>query len=282
MPFPRLRELAVVAAIAAVLSLVTACPPVAGGTSVPSIVATPSPTPTSTVVPASDLRIVALGDSVTSGYNCHCTAFPAEYAALLAKRDSVRARAANLGVPGLTSGRLLAQLAGGSAVDTSTRAAVTSAGIVVVTIGANDFFDQHDDPITAGTCAGATHIDCTRDELTTMTRTLSAVIDQIRSLRDGAPTTIMLTGYWKVFEDGDVADKAFPDEGIAASVALTKAANAGIRADALAENAIYVDLWPVFEGANSDKDPTDLLASDGDHPNAAGHAGALLADTPRL
>lgn len=162
---------------------------------------------------------------------------------------------------------------------------MTSAGIVVVTIGANDFFDQHDDPITAGTCAGATHIDCTRDELTTMTRTLSAVIDQIRSLRDGAPTTIMLTGYWKVFEDGDVADKAFPDEGIAASVALTKAANAGIRADALAENAIYVDLWPVFEGANSDKDPTDLLASDGDHPNAAGHAAiarALLADTPRL
>jgi len=121
------------------------------------------------------------------------------------------------------------------------------------------------------------------DELATMTRTLSGVVDQIRILCDGAPVTIMLTGYWNVFQDGTVADKDFPDEGIAVSLALTKEANAGIRADALAGNAVYVDPWPVFEGADSDKDPTPLLAPDGDHRNDAGHAAIaaqLLADTP--
>jgi lysophospholipase L1-like esterase len=245
---------------------------------------TPTPTTPTPTTPTArgPVRIVALGDSVTSGSNCHCTAFPALYAAALGTRRRVHATATHLGVPGLTSGGLLAELTGGSTTDATTQGVVAAAGIVVVTIGANDFSDEHD-PITAGRCAGAKRTACTRDELTTMSRTVARVVDRIRTLRAGAPTTIMLTGYWNVFEDGHVADKAFPDVGIAASVALTKEANAGIRADALAENAIYVDLYPVFEGANSDKDPTDLLASDGDHPNAAGHAAIarqLLADTP--
>ncbi len=235
-------------------------------------------------MPASGLRIVALGDSVTSGYNCNCAAFPAEYATLLSGRDSIQASATNLGVNGLTSSGLLAQLSGGSAADASTQSVVAAADIVVVTIGANDFSDEHD-PITAGICAGAEHTACTRDELTTMSQTISRVVDLIRVLRDGRPTTIMLTGYWNIFEDGVVANTAFPNEGIAASIALTKEANAAIRADALAEDAIYVDLWPVFEGPDSDQDPTDLLAPDGDHPNAAGHAAIarqLLADTPTM
>jgi len=43
-----------------------------------------------------------------------------------------------------------------------------------------------------------------------------------------------------------------------------------------------VDLYSPFKGDGS-KDPTSRLASDGDHPNSAGHqliASALLADTP--
>ncbi len=247
----------------------------------PSHTATPGPTSTPTEAPVSSAQIVALGDSVTSGYNCNCTAFPTQYAALLAARDSIPATASNLGVPGLTSAGLFTQLTDGSAANTPTQSAVAAADIVVITIGANDFSDEHD-PITAGTCAGVHHTACTRDELAAMSQTLSAVIDQVRTLRNGAPTTIMLTGYWNVFEDGEVANYAFPDQGIAASVALTQEANAAIRADALAENAIYVDLWPVFEGANSDKDPTDLLTADGDHPNAAGEAlitRVLLAAT---
>jgi hypothetical protein len=147
------------------------------------------------------VRIVALGDSVTSGYHCHCTAFPELYAAALGTRRRVHAAATNLGVPGLTSGELLAELTGSTTADARTQDAVAAARIV----------------------------------------------DRIRTVRDGAPTITMLTGYWNVFEDGDVADKAFPDEGVSASVALTKEANAGIRKDALAENAIYVDPYPVFD-----------------------------------
>jgi lysophospholipase L1-like esterase len=42
----------------------------------------------------------------------------------------------------------------------------------------------------------------------------------------------------------------------------------------------YVDLAEPFKGPSGTGDPSDLLADDGDHPNAAGHrriASALLA-----
>lgn len=291
--------------LAGALVVLTGCSPTTGGagrpspadtatasshrTRVPAAASTATPTPTSTATsvptasPAAVVTIVAVGDSVTSGFNCHCTAFPALYARLLAIRDSIRTRAMNLGVPGLTTTTLLGDLTGTTTPERAIQDHVAGADIVVVTIGANDFFDEHD-AITAGACSGARRTTCTRDDLTTMTRTISRIVDQIRTLRVGAPTTIMLTGYWNVFEDGDVADRAFSEEGVASSVALTKEANAGIRVDALAENAIYVDLYTVFEGADSDKDPTGLLALDGDHPDAAGHAAIarqLLADTPR-
>ena len=40
------------------------------------------------------------------------------------------------------------------------------------------------------------------------------------------------------------------------------------------------DLYAAFKGEHAERDPTNLLAADGDHPNAAGHrliAQALLS-----
>ena len=39
-----------------------------------------------------------------------------------------------------------------------------------------------------------------------------------------------------------------------------------------AEGATYVDLVQPFRSADDQGDVSDLLASDGDHPNAQGHA----------
>ena len=52
-----------------------------------------------------------------------------------------------------------------------------------------------------------------------------------------------------------------------------------VLASADADHATYVDLYAPFKGADGSADPTDVLAADGDHPNAAGHeiiAQALL------
>ena len=58
--------------------------------------------------------------------------------------------------------------------------------------------------------------------------------------------------------------------------------NARIEAAARSHGAVPVDLYAPFKGAG-DVDPTPLLADDGDHPDAAGHAliaRVLLAALP--
>lgn len=56
---------------------------------------------------------------------------------------------------------------------------------------------------------------------------------------------------------------------------MTKAANAAICSAAGTAGATCVDLYAPFKG-DGDSDDTRLLASDGDHPDAAG--AALIAE----
>nr|WP_238355041.1 SGNH/GDSL hydrolase family protein [Kribbella sandramycini] len=222
--------------------------------------------------PPGHLSVVALGDSVTSGYHCYCTGFPAEYSELLANRTGTGVTAYNFGIGGLDSEGLLEEL------DRSTSRmakATADADYVLLTIGANDFAG-HEDDVTGGRCT----TECVTGELTDLTDNLRRIFDRIDVLdRDRTPE-ILVTGYWNVFKDGDVADAAYPDGGPAATLALTRAANNLIANAAHAAHATYVDLYTPFETA---PEITDLLASDGDHPNAAGHAliaDLLLAATP--
>lgn len=57
---------------------------------------------------------------------------------------------------------------------------------------------------------------------------------------------------------------------------MTRLFNAMVVEVAASQKAIYADFSTPFIGTDGSADPTDLLASDGDHPNAAGHA--RLAD----
>ena len=62
-------------------------------------------------------------------------------------------------------------------------------------------------------------------------------------------------------------------------------ANRAICAAAAAAGDACVDLYHPFLGADGSRNPTPLLAGDGDHPNDAGHAliaRTLLAATPAL
>lgn len=212
--------------------------------------------------------MVALGDSVTSGGPCGCTPFPQQYAADIAKVRGVPTTADNLGVGGLDSSVLLADLRDPTSVDS---AAVKSADIDLVTIGANDFADHHLD-VTQGQCRQGGNNDCVQDELARMRSNVSAILNRIHHLRRHLRTALLVTGYWNVFEDGDVARSSFPDIGVKATQELTRRVNDAIRRAALAGGATFVDLYAPFNGPEARGDVTHLLGSDGDHPNQGGQA----------
>jgi lysophospholipase L1-like esterase len=233
--------------------------------------AAPTSEPTSRPSTAPTPHVVlALGDSVPSGAVCHCRPFPETYGLLLSRRTGARVTVDNRAVGGLDTAGLVAQLRQPGTAD-----AVRRADVFLVTIGANDFGDHHDQ-VVSGRC-GAGDVDCVADELTSMRDRLARVLDRIRSLRDGRPTTILVTGYWNVFQDGDVARRAFGESGLQASLRLTRRANEVIQGVSDAAGARYVDIFEPFEKPGGHI--TSLLAGDGDHPDAAGHdliARALL------
>jgi lysophospholipase L1-like esterase len=146
-----------------------------------------------------------------------------------------------------------------------------------VTIGANDLV-----PLTGSWEDGGCDTACATPAVEAMERGLDGDLALLETLTP-AHTTVLVTSYWNVFEDGDVAD-ATRGPGFAGwSDGVTKLANTAICRAAVAASDTCVDLYEPFEGSDGTQNPTNLLAADGDHPNAAGHdliARALLAATP--
>lgn len=252
-----------------------AAQPVAYAAATPSAQRSAQP---SSQPPAQPRHIVlALGDSVPSGMACHCRPFPQIYGSLLSRRTGARVTWDNRAVSGLDTAGLISQLRARDVED-----AVRRADVVLVTIGANDFGDHHDQVVN-GECSRR-KTDCVSDELGSMGDHLASVLARVRALRHGQPTTVLVTGYWNVFQDGDVARRTFGAAGLRASLQLTRRANAVIRSVSTAAGARYVDLFRPFQRAG--RDITSLLAADGDHPDAAGHeliARTLLdAGLPRM
>jgi lysophospholipase L1-like esterase len=209
--------------------------------------------------PARPERIVVLGDSVPAGVACSCPSFGellARTATLATRRPAVLD---NYALGGLTTAGLAAQL---SADGTPLVAALRRATTVTVTIGANDFDSaQAEKPAceTSGTaCFGA--------DLAALPGSLRASLDRIRALA-GPNARILVTGYWNVFLDGDVA-AARGGVYVRSSDTLTRAVDARIAQTARAAGGRYIDLYGPFKGGGN---PTPLLAPDGDHPSAAGH-----------
>jgi lysophospholipase L1-like esterase len=253
--------------------LCAACGPVRHGT----------PHTTSGSAPAASaaaaVRVVGLGDSVTAGTACGCQDFVQLYATGLAARWHRVVHESNLGTAGLTSAGLLAQLQRDPAV----RSQVAPATVVLVTIGANDLvpalraWDDGSGQDEA-TCGGA----CDNENLQRVAAHVREALRDVRQLQGGRRTLMLVTTYWNVFEDGDVGDKDYGKAFHPWSDAVTKSANAQICAAAEVAADTCVDIYTPFEGAG-ERNPTDLLAGDGDHPNAAGHeliAEALLQAEP--
>jgi lysophospholipase L1-like esterase len=232
----------------------------------------PTPTQAATTSAPRPLSVVGVGDSVTAGSNCDCATFVERFADLVAARDGRAATATNLGVPGLTTDTLATQLA-----QPGPSRSVAAADTVVVTIGANDL-GPLEDQWEHGGCDSA----CLAPAVAAMARGLAVDLARIKALGP-VGQRVEVTTYWNVFEDGDVADQQRGPGFADWSDSVTVAANKAICATTRTFGDTCVDLYAPFLSADGNRNPTPLLASDGDHPNAAGHqviARALLAATP--
>jgi len=191
------------------------------------------------------------------------------YGALLSRRTGTPVTVTNDGIGGLDTGGLLDQLQ-----NPDVASALRQADVVLVSIGANDFGDRHDQ-VVAGTCRPDTTSDCASEDLASMRSNMIRALARIQALRQGRPTSVLVTGYWNVFEDGQAAQQSSGRSGLQASIELTRSVNAVIRDVTTAAGARYVDLFDPFQ--DSHRDINSLLAADGDHPDAAGHE--LIAET---
>ncbi len=260
---------------ARLLALVTVLMVVAPASTDEPLRATSPPPLTAPAVPVAPQRthVVALGDSVTSGYSCDCTPFPDLYAAAVARLGRTTPSVSNLARAGLDTAGLLDQLGdprGEAAGD------LAHADIVLVTIGANDFADARDD-VVSGRCPASASDPCLDPVVETLATRFDRLLHRIRALAARSPR-IVVTGYWNVFEDGSVARRTFSAAGIRSTRWLTADVDRTLREVALRSGGTYVDLTAAF--SEPPDGPDSLLAEDGDHPNAAGHAAiarALLA-----
>jgi len=196
-------------------------------------------------------QVVTFGDSVPAGTACGCTPFPDLYAKLLGGTSD------NLAKSGFTSLDVRQQLATPVA-----EAAVRTATVVLVMAGANDVAAAFD--TGGGTYAGPTE---------QVRQNVTAVVADVHALQPAA--AVLIFGYWNVVEDGDVGRRDYGDDGVAEAAAATKDCNDALRK--AAAGAVYVDTTTAVKGDSGEEDPTGLLAADGDHPNAAGHAAIAAA-----
>lgn len=234
--------------------------------------ALPPRTTTPTTVPPGTSTVVGIGDSVTSAAVCGCIGFVESYAAHLPTAAGGPARAENLGAGGLTAAGLRTLMTQPGATPTG----VGQGDILLVTIGANDLTPL----LSRWQRSGCSHA-CYSPAVDAVGADLSDILAAARSLRGNRPTRVLVTDYWNVFADGDVARASDGPAYLRWSDQLTRALNVSICNAARNAGATCVDLYAPFKGDGS-KNPTSLLSADGDHPNAAGNqviSAALLAAT---
>jgi len=241
------RRSSLLAALVAVL-LAGACGTASGATVIPG--GTPGPRPT----PGTP-SVVTLGDSVAAGAECDCDPFPALYA-----KDQ-HAIDVNLAESGAKAADVRDELPGNSG-------ALAKAAEVLIMIGANDVADTIDDPSTYPAAASSVQNDVTAT---------------IAGIEKSHTVPVIVLGYWNVVLDGQVGQETYGPDGVKAAAQATAMINNALQAAASTNaEAEYITTEPAFHGGDGTHDPTDLLAPDGDHPNAAGQAAiaALLPPLP--
>lgn len=201
--------------------------------------------------------VVALGDSVPRGTNCHCTPYPPLSAEGLTASTGQTVKATNDSVTGATTSSVLEQLNSDNGVISHVRAA----DVLEIEIGAND--------VAYSTSCG-TRVDCYAPGIATVEKSLAAILRRVGDLTSGHKVLVVLLDYWSVWLGGKYAaamGKGYVD----AAATVTDEVNTVIKSTATRGGSAYVDLRAAFKGPDYAYDESHYLSSDGDHPNAAGH-----------
>jgi lysophospholipase L1-like esterase len=212
-----------------------------------------------TAPPPRDPVVVGLGNSVPAGAACGCQNFVSAYAQMVATGTNTKATVDNDAVSGSTSADLV-NLLTKSSVQSHLRSATT----VLIMTGANDYGDAFDQ-VSLGAPATETYAPVA----TAVEDNVTAVVQQIHALN--AAARVVVLDYWAAMQDGAVAAQNYDAPTQAAADASTTSVNQALALATKATRAIYVSSYTAMKGPDGTKDPTSLLAPDGDHPNAAGH-----------
>ena len=208
------------------------------------------------------------------GTNCDCRPYPPRTADDLTKSSGHTVTAHNDAVAGATSSNVLQQLK----TDTKVIDHVRAADVVEIEVGAND--------VPYSKSCGTT-VACYEPRIPGIEKNLAEIVRRARELTAGHKSLVVLLDYWSVWLGGQVA-AARGDAYVNAAAEVTDEVNTVIKSTAKKTGSAYVDLRAAFKGPDYTYDETHYLASDGDHPNAAGHrkiaqaAGAVIAKALHL
>ncbi|HZE65388.1 MAG TPA: SGNH/GDSL hydrolase family protein [Sporichthyaceae bacterium] len=215
--------------------------------------------------PALPPVVVAFGDSVPYASHCGCPGFVGEYATLAGNNAGFAATVHNFSDPGSLSGDVVSEL-GHHRIQKAVRAATT----VLIMTGANDFtapFSEVRD--------GASESDVYPPAADRVQANVTAAVQLVQQLNPHAH--IVVLDYWAAMKDGAVARREYSPDAQEAAQDATDAVNQALADAVEATHVTYVSTLVAFKGPDGTQDPTDLLAPDGDHPDAAGHA--VIAQT---
>ena len=200
---------------------------------------------------------MALGDSVPHGSSCGCTPYPELTGLDLTAPPERPVTVANDAVDGYTTQDVLTQLQSDEGVVDQVR----TSDAVELEIGANDV--AHSD-----SCG--TSVACYEPSIRALEKNLAAIVARIHELTSGRRVLVVLLDYWSVWLGGQYA-AAQGDAYVTAAADVTDQVNTAIKTTASITNSAYVDVRTAFKGPDSAYDETHYLATDGDHPNEAGH-----------
>jgi hypothetical protein len=215
--------------------------------------AVPSATGTGTPAPSTNpLRFVAFGDSWPAGEHCNgCRHFPELWAdglRTLSGRpvqltDYTGERERSL-ADGKDSTTLLRTVLN----ESTTRAAIADADIILISTGPNEF-GLVTEPIKAGTCGGRDDADCIRALGERWSANFHAILDEIVALRAGRPTVIRLVNGANPFVSYPEMVEGMPKGFATGNGALTVQLLTDAMCDAAeAHDAVCVDVRPLLNG----------------------------------
>lgn len=209
--------------------------------------ASPSPAPSSNA-----LRYVAFGDSWPAGEHCNgCRHFVELWAdgletlsgrpVQLTNYTGERERSRGDGKDSTTLLQAVRE-------DSTTRAAIAAADVILIATGANEF-GRAWGPIRGGTCGGADDADCIRALGERWRTNFDAILDEIAVLRAGRPTAIRLVNGANPFVSYPEMVEGMPEGFATGNGALTvQLLTDAVCGAAESHDAVCVDVRPLLNG----------------------------------